>query len=105
MCALKWYIHVHTLNACQKEPEKSLPTSIVQLVKFGLRRAIVTGEEGSVGRPDIYVHVYMYIYIYIYIYVYVYVYVYMGECHIIEEGLHGSRGGRSAEGGLCQKDV
>ena len=28
-----------------------------------------------------------------------------GECHIIEEGLHGSRGGRSAEGGLCQKDV
>ena len=27
------------------------------------------------------------------------------ECHIIEEGLHGSRGGRSAEGGLCQKDV
>ena len=28
-----------------------------------------------------------------------------GGCHIIEEGLHGSRGGRSAEGGLCQKDV
>ena len=28
-----------------------------------------------------------------------------GGCHIIEEGLHGSRGGRSVEGGLCQKDV
>ena len=27
------------------------------------------------------------------------------ECHIIEEGLHGSRGGRSAGGGLCQEDV
>ena len=29
----------------------------------------------------------------------------VGECHIIEEGLHGSRGGRSAWGGLCQEDV
>ena len=28
-----------------------------------------------------------------------------GGCHITEEGLHGSRGERSAEGGLCQKDV
>ena len=28
-----------------------------------------------------------------------------GGCHIIEEGLHVSRGGRSARGGLCQKDV
>ena len=28
-----------------------------------------------------------------------------GGCNIIEEGLHGSKGGRPAEGGLCQKDV
>ena len=40
-----------------------------------------------------------------YVYVRVCMCVPRGECHIIEEGLHGSRGGRSAEGGLCQKDV
>ena len=28
-----------------------------------------------------------------------------GGCDIIEEGLHGSRGGRPAEGGVCQKEV
>ena len=28
-----------------------------------------------------------------------------GECHIKEEGLHGSRGGRPAEGACAKKDV